>query len=217
MPLIQTGFTPNLGIARLTQNRGGNTFKVNDAITKLDMLAQFRVLARSNGAAPGVPDEGDAYLLTDASTGFGAGAGQHDIAFWSNGWQILEPQDGWRLRVLDEEIDLIYIGADALWREDATEGSVAADIAGTDSSPDLLKVVNHYASTTSDATARLPTVRAGMRRVVINDGANDIEITPQPNGYIDALAMDAARSVPAGKRCIFIGLDDERWSSILSA
>lgn len=217
MAMIQTGTTPSFGIERLALNRGGGTFRVNDAITILDRMAQLRVLSLSNGAAPGSPDEGDAYLLTDASTGFGAGAGQHDIAFWSNGWQITHPTDGLRLRVLDDEIDMIYIGADSLWREDAMEGSVVVDIAGDNSSPELLKVVNHYASTTSDATARLPTVRAGMRRVVINDGANDIEITPAPNGYIDALAMDAARSVPAGKRCIFVGLDDERWSSILSA
>lgn len=216
MVLIQTGATPNLGITRLTPNRGGQTAKANDAITKLDMLAQFRVISIATGAAPGSPDEGDAYLLDDGATGFGA-AGQHDIAFYSNGWQVLEPQDGWRVRVLDEERDMIYVAVPGYWLEDASEGSVLADIAGDNSSSLMSKVVNHYASTTSDAEAQLPTVRAGMRRVVINDGANDIEIIPQPNGYIDALAMDAARSVPAGKRCLFIGLDDERWSSFLSA
>lgn len=211
--MSQIGPTPDFSIPRV-KRATGQIENLNDAITKTSKLVCLRVIARSDGAAPSTPDEGDAYLLTDASTGFGTG-GQDDIAFWSNGWQIISPTDGLRVRVLDEQIDLLWLETPGVWEEDAHEGSVLADQEAT--SQLLVSVVNHFATVAASAGVYLPSPLPGKKRVVVNDGANDLDVFPDAGDEIDALGTDVARVVPSGKRCTFIALDGARWSSFLFA
>ncbi len=217
MAMIQTGVTPNAGVPRVAANKGGQVANLNDALTQLSMLVQFRVIGLAPDSPPGSPDEGDAYLLTDSSVGYSTG-GQHDIAYYSNGWRIIVPKDGWHLRDLTRQIDLVFDETRDIWYEEGEfEGSLVRDLAGDNANSTMTKVVNHYTSTTSDAAASLPQARAGRRRIVINDGSNDIEIYAEAGREIDELGDGNPRSVPAGKRCLFIGLDDDNWSSFLSA
>jgi hypothetical protein len=69
---------------------------VNEALARLDAVAQLRVISSTETVPPVSAAEGAAYLVPAGATGAWAGdAGR--IAVWSNGgWIAVEPRAGWR-------------------------------------------------------------------------------------------------------------------------
>ena len=69
---------------------------VNEALARLDAVAQLRVVSSTRQDPPTAAVDGESYLVPDGATGdWQEKAGR--IAVWSNGgWSFLVPRAGWR-------------------------------------------------------------------------------------------------------------------------
>lgn len=114
----------------------------NEALMRLDLLVQLTVEDRTRTAPPAAPAEGQRHIVAVAPTGDWAGqAGK--IAYWLDGqWQFLTAMTGWRARVLGEEADVLFDGAQWV---DAAAAAV----------PSVLSVDEIGVGTSSDAVNRL--------------------------------------------------------------
>lgn len=63
----------------------------------------------------------------------------------------------------------------------------------------------------------LPAALGGREHIVINSGANSMNVFPPVGGSINALAVNTAFAVPAGKVCHFFVPDNGVWYANLSA
>lgn len=79
----------------------------NEALRMLDGLVHLAVKDRDLAAPPGLPAEGDRYLVAAGATGAWAGW-DGDIALWTDGaWMRLPARQGWRAWIEDEAILLV--------------------------------------------------------------------------------------------------------------
>lgn len=112
---------------------------VNTALTILEALTVGSVLSRSVTTPPVSPAEGDTYVIpTTGNTGIFIGQ-ENKIAHWYNAaWKFYTPQNGWNVRVIDEDYSAIaFDGAE--WIEvSGGAGSGSTPIA-TNSVPGIVK------------------------------------------------------------------------------
>lgn len=74
---------------------------VNEALARLDVLAQLRVQSRSVDV-PVAPVDGQSYIVPVGATGVWAGQ-EHKVALFLNGgWEFVDALDGWSAWVIDE-------------------------------------------------------------------------------------------------------------------
>lgn len=66
-------------------------------------------------------------------------------------------------------------------------------------------------------SVKLPSAKAGVWVVVINDGANSLNIFPATGEQIDALGANAAYALAAGKRVAMYCAVNGEWSALLGA
>lgn len=84
---------------------------VNEAIAKLDALAQLRFVSRSLSVPPSSPKDGEAYFVASSGTGDWAGQGDR-IAIYSNGgWIFLDAKIGWQAWIEDEASSFRFDGS----------------------------------------------------------------------------------------------------------
>ncbi|MHA3914567.1 DUF2793 domain-containing protein [Halovulum sp. GXIMD14793] len=70
---------------------------VNEALARLDAMAQLRVVSSALTTPPGGAVDGAAYVVAGGGSGDWAGHGG-EIAIWVNGgWAFISPKLGWRL------------------------------------------------------------------------------------------------------------------------
>ena len=100
---------------------------VNEALTRLDALAQLRVQSR-NADVPAAPVDGQAYIVPVGATGAWVGQ-EHRVALYLNGgWDFVAASDGWSAWVVDETAELRFgAGAwdHAITSVDPTKASAA--------------------------------------------------------------------------------------------
>ncbi len=83
----------------------------NEALLKLDVLAQLSVISRGLSVPPASPQESDRYLVAAAATGAWAGQAGAITVQQSGAWVFYTPKTGWKLWIEDEEVFVIYDGA----------------------------------------------------------------------------------------------------------
>ena len=224
MPLAQSGNTPNIKFARVISRTTNQEPKANDALTSLAIFAQLHVISRTTTTAPSTPAEGDAYIVPAGATGYStatASAAENDVAFYSNGWSWQTPEHGWRAYVEDEELKVKCSSA-LNWIEDYDVGdvqnSITAGTTQTQGQVPLTKVLSRVATcANANDVVTLAAARARRQCVVVNDGAQTLQVFPASGDAIDAGAVDASTTIAAGKRRIFMALDGTTWVSILGA
>lgn len=89
--------TPILEMDELAAAQSQPEVIVNAALRALEAAMQISALGYQN-APPGSPAEGDRYLVGSTPTGAWSGHAQ-EVAYYSGGWQFLEPMNGWRAYV----------------------------------------------------------------------------------------------------------------------
>lgn len=89
--------TPILGMDELAAAQSQPEVIVNAALRALEAAMQISAIGYQNDP-PGSPAEGDRYLVGDTPTGAWVGHAQ-DVAYYSGGWQFLQPLPGWRAYV----------------------------------------------------------------------------------------------------------------------
>ena len=79
---------------------------VNEALARLDAVAQMRVIADDWEVGPAKPTEGEAYIVGPIASGDWAGKSDSVAIFSNGGWVFLTPKVGWRAwnQVLGAEI-----------------------------------------------------------------------------------------------------------------
>lgn len=92
--------TPILEMDELAAAQSQPEVIVNAALRTLEAAMQISALGYQNDP-PGSPAEGDRYLVADTPTGAWVGHAQ-EVAYYSGGWQFLQPMPGWRAYVVGD-------------------------------------------------------------------------------------------------------------------
>jgi len=122
--------SPRLGLPFLLPGQAQKHVTLNEALRRLDLVAQMGVRSRAIAAQPASPAEGDAYILPAGATGAAwAGAPENAVAaFVGGGWSFVMPRRGWWAFVEDEACLVMFAtaGAGAGWSREAGAAAGAA-------------------------------------------------------------------------------------------
>ena len=89
--------TAQFGLPLVAPSQAQKHVTVNEALARLDAVAQPRVVSSSVQEPPAVSSDGTSYLVPQGSIGAWVGRAGH-VAVWSNGgWVFLVPKAGWRV------------------------------------------------------------------------------------------------------------------------
>lgn len=94
--------SPSLGLPLVQASQAQKHVTVNEALMRLDALAQLTLASRAAGAPPADPTEGVVYAVPPGATGDWAGADGQLALFLNGGWALITPQIGWRAWIADE-------------------------------------------------------------------------------------------------------------------
>lgn len=109
--------TRNLGLPLLQPAQAQKHVTVNEALVRLDALAQAALLSRSATVPPAEAQPGSAYAVPAGATGDWAGAGGQIAVAANGGWEFVEPRRGWRAWIADEHRAALHDGE--AWRAEA--------------------------------------------------------------------------------------------------
>ena len=100
--------TPQFNLPLIQSGQAQKHITMNEALTRLDALAQLRLISMKQRTAPPNPSEGAAYYLQQNATGIW-GEFRGKIAIFSNGnWVGIDPKIGWTAWVESENKSYIY-------------------------------------------------------------------------------------------------------------
>jgi Protein of unknown function (DUF2793) len=87
--------TPNLSLQLIAAQQAQKHITVNDALARLDALAQIVVKTISLTAPPASPEAGERHIVANAPTGLWAGQAQKIAWYDQDTWMFITPQTGW--------------------------------------------------------------------------------------------------------------------------
>ncbi len=102
--------TINLNIALVASNQAQKEVTVNAAITAIEAILNRGVIDLGLNTPPVSPAVGDLYIIGAAPTGAWA-SNANDVAYYQSGWKFINPNEGMRLWVNDENIVYTWDGA----------------------------------------------------------------------------------------------------------
>jgi len=107
--------TANLALPLLAAAQSQKHVTHNEALVRLDALAQLAVLALGQNAPPGTPNAGDRYVIGSAPTGGFTGQTGQLASFDGQVWRFLTPKAGWLVFNLAD--GLVYAFDGTNWRK----------------------------------------------------------------------------------------------------
>lgn len=121
--------TPILGLTEVANAQSQPHVPINAATRALEVFGQIVAATIGDTAPPGSPADGDTYIPGDGASGDWAG---HDweVAYYSDGWLFLEPREGWKAFVVDDETTYRYTTDSPPWVDDSAAGGAitSADV-----------------------------------------------------------------------------------------
>lgn len=139
--------SPNLVLPFIEAAQAQKHVTHNEALRVLDALVQLSVLDRDLTAPPGSPADGERYIPASGATGAWAGK-DLNIAAWQDGaWAFFAPREGWLAWVADEDLLLVWDGAQ--WTDASAVASLNPATGG-------LVGVNATADTTNRLSVSAP-------------------------------------------------------------
>lgn len=96
------GETTRLGLPLLVPSQAQKHVTVNEALLRLDVLAQLVLHSRSSVTPPATPAEGDCYAVPTGAGGDWSGHAGQVAMFAGGGWDFVAPGRGWRAYIEDE-------------------------------------------------------------------------------------------------------------------
>lgn len=94
--------TATLGLPLVQPSQAQKHITVNEALVRLDALAQLTLGSRSLSGPPAAPADGDAYAVPAGATGAWSGAAGQVAVFVNGGWDFVTAKPGWRAWIADE-------------------------------------------------------------------------------------------------------------------
>lgn len=223
-------------VARSIKISLGNSLGIYTASTVLpdELSPNYALVVNATGDGFDLVDltsiTGSAYITAIANVGSAPNAAGMTV----NGSTLnLEPADSTHPGLINE-ITQIFGGAKTFLADltagaklivttylqrSAASGLTAFAGGGQASALQLAKDVNRVTTVaTSGDSVKLPPALAGMKVVVINDGANSMNVYPTSGEEIDALGVDAAFALTTtAKNTTFVCASAGLWKSIAGA
>jgi hypothetical protein len=113
--------TNQFGLPLLQASQAQKHVTVNEAIARLDAMAQLRLESMVQSVPPLTSVDGQAYLVPIGATG-DWGTQENNIAIYSNGgWTYLAAKVGWKAWIVDESKEKRFDGS--VWTEVSSGGS----------------------------------------------------------------------------------------------
>ena len=217
--MVQTEYTPVIAMPVLNES-AGQIASANKAFAILDALTPIpHVLDADLTTPPGSESDGDVYIPAATATGDWAGH-EDDLAIVVNGsYEFVTPLDRWVAWLEDEGCYVYYNGSAWVYiPPKSVESGITASTTQSQGQEPLTKEVNQI-STCGNANDVVTLIAAfvGAVQVVINDGANTLQIFPASGDSIDGGSVDASTTLATGKRAIFYAYDATDWSKIVGA
>lgn len=101
--------TPIFGMEELPASSSQPEVYVDTALRILEIMAQLVLVDRHLTAAPGAPNDGEAYYVGGVGTGDWAGH-NHELALYvGTGWKFITPRTGWIAYIEDEDAHFKYV------------------------------------------------------------------------------------------------------------
>ena len=88
--------TPMLSLPLLQAAQAQKHVTVNEALVRIDGLAQLVLQSTNLVTSPGLPVEGDCYAIPSGATSAWAGQDGKIAMFSNGGWLFVQPRAGWR-------------------------------------------------------------------------------------------------------------------------
>jgi len=134
---------------------------VNEAISRLDAVAQLRLESITVTTPPVVAVDGQSYWIPDMALGSWSG-NSGTIAIFNNGdWVFLPPKEGWAAWVVDEAVQRRFVGTE--WQlvdsGGASGGGAITGPLGSSFNIDMIEFEHDISSGASNAT--IPEIPAG--------------------------------------------------------
>lgn len=208
--------TSKLGL-ELLQNAAANQTLANATFAQLNQLVQPAVLDKDLNTPPASPADEALYIVGPSPTGAWAGkAGQ--LAYWLNttsAWQFITPQNGFVVKVLDENKRYEYSGT-------------AWGVAPGSGDPPITRL---YAQTATDLGATTspvvtfvyfnPTVNSfgtadiGVRRLLIRTGSDQFDgVTGSSDTGPITLTHSSAIRLPGAANIVMVIGDSAEFISL---
>ena len=131
--------TANLSLPLVAAAQAQKHITVNEALARLDGLAQLRLVSRTLTVPPAAL-EGTAYGVPSGALNAWAGHGGEVAIFSNGGWVFAQPQAGWRAWIVDEGTPAMHDGSG--W----VGGAVSASPSGAVSRFEAIELVHPVGS-----------------------------------------------------------------------
>ncbi|MFN4160071.1 MAG: DUF2793 domain-containing protein [Gemmobacter sp.] len=125
--------TPSLSLPLIQPAQAQKHVTHNEALRVLDALVQPVMATRGSNVPPATPEEGDRHIVGPTPTGAWAGRALWIAVFEAGQWFFLEPQEGWRVVVLAEGAEVMFLGG--VWQATADRDLRVAAL-GINTAPD---------------------------------------------------------------------------------
>lgn len=143
--------TPHLALPLIDGGQAQKHVTVNEALTRLDALTLATTLSSSLTEPPATPLEGDRYIVAAGAVGDWTGGDAQIAVFVNGGWDLVEPEVGWRVFLVDEGVDAVFDGLD--WKR----GALAVSAVGAAAAAAVIWFDHAVAAgATSDTSVAIP-------------------------------------------------------------
>ena len=120
--------TPMLSLPLLQAAQAQKHVTVNEALVRIDGLAQLVLQSTNLVTSPGLPVEGDCYAIPSGATSAWAGQDGKIAMFSNGGWLFVQPRAGWRAWVVDVSAMVRFNGGNWVIGAVAISGNGGATI-----------------------------------------------------------------------------------------
>ncbi|CAM4344270.1 DUF2793 domain-containing protein [Palleronia rufa] len=158
----------------------------NEALVRLDVLAQIAVASRGATVPPSAPAEGEVHIPGPGATGDWSGQDGKLAAFLGGGWVAVEPRDGWI--AVEAATGAILVRRGGAWVASASGG-----VPDTVSALGIGAAADPANPLTASGPATLLTHAGGDHRVKVNkSGATDTASLLFQSGFSGRAEMGLA-------------------------
>ena len=102
--------TPQLSLPLLQAAQAQKHVTVNEALIRLDGLAQLVLKSVDVSVPPGLAQPGDCYGVPAGAAGVWTGQGGLVALYSNGGWLFVQPRAGWRAWIADQTRDAVFDG-----------------------------------------------------------------------------------------------------------
>jgi hypothetical protein len=206
--------TSDSGNSNLIETQAGAETTANTLFKLISSFAQHAVVVSEIGTPPVSPAEGDVHLLSGIGGAWSA-FDIEDLALYMDGaWYEIDPYEGLTIWQQDTNQTRVYNGSDWVEKPSGVSDGLTANAGGggVGSALALTRRINNVTTvaTTADSVA-LPQAKGGREYVIINNGANSMNIYPDTGEEINAGGNDGPFALAAGDIGRFYCVNADNW------